>query len=83
MFGMLRRLSRPFLGLGRKFGEIFGLGRKLVQRERVIERGTGGLAQVGRDFVNIPMFEKNMSGDTILRGVDELGRSGGFTNRGL
>jgi hypothetical protein len=28
MFGMLRNLARPFLGMGRKLGNIFRLGRK-------------------------------------------------------
>jgi hypothetical protein len=28
MFAMLRRLSRPFLGLGRKIGNFFRIGRK-------------------------------------------------------
>jgi len=29
MFGMLRRLSRPFLGLGKKLGNLFRIGRKV------------------------------------------------------
>jgi hypothetical protein len=28
MFGMLRNLARPFLGIGRKLGNFFRLGRK-------------------------------------------------------
>ena len=82
MFGMLRRLSRPFMSRGRKVGNLFGLGRKIVQQERVIERG-GKLAEVGKDFVNVPVFEKNFRGERFFTGADEIGKSGAFTNTGM
>tara|TARA_R110001632_G_scaffold102820_1_gene211302 strand:+ start:274 stop:630 length:357 start_codon:yes stop_codon:yes gene_type:complete len=82
MFGMLRRLSRPFVSIGRKVGKLFGLGKKVVQQERVIERG-GRLAEVGNDFVKVPVFESNFRGDKFFTGADELNRNTkAFTNRG-
>ena len=40
MFGMIKRVGRPFMTLGKKFGEIFGVGRKvnLVSDARNLEK---------------------------------------------
>ena len=40
------------------------------------------MAKVGEDFVKVPVFEKNFRGEKFLTGVDEMGRSGGFVNKG-
>ena len=81
MFGMLRRLSRPIISIGRKVGKLFGLGRKVVQSERVLERG-GRMAEVGSEFVNVPVFEKNFRGQRFFTGADEMRKGGGFVNTG-
>lgn len=40
MFGMIKRVGRPIANLGRKMGEIFGIGRKanLVSDARNLEK---------------------------------------------
>ena len=40
MFGMIKRVGRPFMSLGRKMSEIFGIGRKanLVSDARNLEK---------------------------------------------
>ena len=40
MFAMIKKFSRPFMSLGKKFGEIFGIGRKstLVSDARNLEK---------------------------------------------
>ena len=76
MLGFIKSVFRPIASIGRKMGEIFGVGRKIVQEERVIERG-GRMANVGSDFVDIPIFEKR-GGMTYLRGADEMVKGGGF-----
>ena len=40
MFGMIKKFSRPFMSLGKKMSEIFGVGRKthLVSDARNLEK---------------------------------------------
>ena len=81
MLGFIKSVFRPIASIGRKVGELMGIGRKVVQSERVLERG-GRMAKVGEDFVNVPVFEKNFRGQRFFTGADEMGKGGGFTNTG-
>ena len=82
MFSFIRRMFRPITSIGRKVGKVLGIGKKVVQQERVVERG-GSLVEVGKDFVNVPVFESNFRGDKFFTGADELNRNTkAFTNRG-
>ena len=66
---MLRNLARPFVGLGRKLGNLFRLGRKVapsgVLQERVLSGGGG------KKFINLPIFEPS-GNKNLLRGSDYM-----------
>jgi len=66
MFGMIKRVGRPIANLGRKMGEIFGLGRK---------------ANLVSDARNLEKFENLAPSGLRQRGEkpsDLLGADGGF-----
>ena len=81
MLGFIKSVFRPIASIGRKVGNLFGIGRKVVQSERVLERG-GRMAEVGSEFVNVPIFEKNFRGQKFFTGADEMRKGGGFVNTG-
>ena len=66
MFAMIKKFSRPFMSLGKKFGEIFGIGRKstLVSDARNLEK-----------FENLAPSGLRQRAE---RSSDLLGSDGGF-----
>ena len=80
MFAFIKRVSRPFVSIGRKFGEIFNLGRKGqaqgVLREQVLNN-------TSFTYQNIPKFHQGggstgLPKGSYLRPYDNLTKSGGF-----
>jgi hypothetical protein len=81
MFGMLRNLARPFLGIGRKvFGRIGRVGRKLGNGFTVAFTGQP-VGRVGKEavireanqskFLNLPLFEPS-GNKNLLRQSDYM-----------
>ena len=80
MFGFIKRIGRPFVSIGRKFGEIFNLGRKGqaqgVLREQVLNNSSF-------TYQNIPKFHQG-GGSTglpkgnYLRPYDNMTTGGAF-----
>ena len=69
MFGMFKRVGRPFMALGRKFNQIFRIGRK---SEPVVS-----------DIRNFEKFENLAPSGLRQRTTkpsDMLGSDGGFYN---
>ena len=80
MFGILKKIGRPFMSIGRKFGEIFGIGRKAqaqgVLREQVLNNSTF-------TFQNVPKYYQGggttgLPSGNYLRPYDNLTKGGGF-----
>ena len=80
MFAFIKRVSRPFMAVGRKFGEIFGIGKKAqaqgVLREQVLNN-------TSFTYQNIPKYYQGGSNTGLpagsyLRPYDNLTKSGGF-----
>ena len=80
MFAFIKRLSRPFMAVGRKFGEIFGIGKKAqaqgVLREQVLNN-------TSFTYQNIPKYYQGGSNTGLpagsyLRPYDNLTKGGGF-----
>lgn len=80
MFGFIKRIGRPFVSIGRKFGEIFGIGRKGqaqgVLREQVLNNSSF-------TYQNIPKYYQGggstgLPKGSYLRPYDNMTTSGGF-----
>lgn len=80
MFGFFKRIGRPFATIGRKFSQIFNLGRKAqpagVMREQVLNN-------TANRFIDIPKFyqgggSSGLPAGNYLRPYDEIGKSGGY-----
>ena len=80
MFGFIKRVGRPFMAIGRKFGEIFNIGRKQqaggVIREQVLNNSTF-------TYKNIPKYysgggSTGLPKGNYLRPYDELNKAGGY-----
>jgi len=80
MFGFIKRIGRPFMAVGRKFGEIFGIGRKAqaqgVLREQVLNN-------TSFTYQNIPKYYQGggstgLPKGSYLRPYDELNKAGGY-----
>jgi len=80
MFGFIKRIGRPFVAIGKKFGEIFNIGRKGqaqgVLREQVLNN-------TANKFIDIPKYYKGggstgLPSGSYLRPYDNLTKSGGF-----
>jgi len=80
MFGFIKRIGRPFVAIGKKFGEIFNIGRKAqaqgVLREQVLNNSAN-------KFIDIPKYYKGggstgLPSGSYLRPYDELNKAGGY-----
>jgi hypothetical protein len=67
MFGVLRNLSRPFVGIGRKLGNFFRLGRKVSP-----------LAQDARNVMEFENLAQSGLRQRKIRPSDIMSPEGGF-----
>jgi len=80
MFGFIKRVSRPFMAIGRKFGEIFNIGRK-QQAGGVLQEQV--LNNTSFTYKNIPKYYQGggstgLPKGSYLRPYDNMTTSGGF-----